>query len=216
MSDDDSRCPSCSKSRAVCVCDRLTKHDNQVALVVLRHPQEDDVELGTAPLLAAGLRRCFVQVGLSWPSLAGALAGTGLPSDPSGWAVVFPNKLDQVPEERRGDSALILDKRGALRPADAPPLVGLLVLDGTWTQGKALWWRNAWLLKLSRVVLHPKEPSIYGKLRKEPSRNHVSTLEAACDALVALGEPEAMRAELRRAMRTMVQRARDASSKPTA
>ena len=88
----------------------------------------------------------------------------------------------------------------------------MVVLDGTWTQAKALWWRNPWLLKLDRIVVQPKEPSIYGKLRKEPRAGFVSTLEAVADALAAHGEREEVSAALRRAMRTMVQRARDAPS----
>ena len=43
-----------------------------------------------------------------------------------------------------------------------------MLLDGTWSQAKALWWRNAWMLKCQRVILGPKRPSRYGKLRKEP------------------------------------------------
>jgi hypothetical protein len=60
----------------------------------------------------------------------------------------------------------------------------------------------------------PEEPSIYGKLRREPKKTSVSTLEAVADALVALGEPEATREQLRRLFRTMVQRARDALHEP--
>ena len=66
------------------------------------------------------------------------------------------------------------------------------------------------------MVLRPREPSIYGRARKEPRREHVSTLEAVADVLVALGEPEETRAQLRRVMRTMVQRARDAQAKDEA
>jgi DTW domain-containing protein YfiP len=87
---------------------------------------------------------------------------------------------------------------------------GVVALDGTWSQAKSLWWRNPWMLKLGRAIVHPREPSIYGKLRKEPRHDAVSTLESVADALVANGEPEALRADLRRAFRTMVQRARDA------
>ena len=58
-------------------------------------------------------------------------------------------------------------------------------------------------------MLHPKEPSIYGKLRQEPRREAVSTLESVADALVFNGEPKAVRDSLRRVFRTMVQRARD-------
>src|SRR5437899_208606 len=66
------------------------------------------------------------------------------------------------------------------------------------------------------ILLHPREPSIYGKLRRAPRREAVSTVEAIAEALVALGEPIEVRAQLLRIFRTLVQRARDsASSAPT-
>jgi DTW domain-containing protein YfiP len=111
----------------------------------------------------------------------------------------------------------VLDRHGAPLPTGEAPLEGLIVLDGTWSQAKTLWWRNAWLLKLARVGLVPREPSMYGKVRKEPRREWVSTLEAIGDVLPALGPAadrerlEASRTELRRLMRTMLQRVRDAA-----
>jgi DTW domain-containing protein len=42
-----------------------------------------------------------------------------------------------------------------------------------------LWWRNAWMLKCQRVILGPSHPSRYGKLRREPRRDGLSTIEAA-------------------------------------
>ena len=48
------------------------------------------------------------------------------------------------------------------------------MLDGTWSQAKALWWRNAWMLKCQRVILGPAQPSRYGKLRKEPRGDGLS------------------------------------------
>lgn len=206
--DTDDRCERCRKPRAICVCDRLTEIPTRTRVLVLQHPQEDDVLLGTAPLLAASLPRATVKIGLSWSSLSHA-AGEEL--DHARWAVIYPTKLAaDVPVAARTRPFLLLDKKGHLRPSSAPAIEGLVVLDGTWSQAKTLWWRNPWLLKLARVVLTPSEPSIYGRLRKEPRREHVSTLEAVADALVGLGEPEEAREQLRRAMRTMVQRARDA------
>jgi len=133
-------------------------------------------------------------------------------ADPHRWAVIYPTKLaGELPPEARAKEVLLLDRKGHLRGPDARALEGIVVLDGTWSQAKTLWWRNPWLLKLERVVLQPREPSIYGRTRKEPRREYVSTLEAVADVLVALGEPEESRAQLWRVMRTMVQRARDAS-----
>ena len=59
------------------------------------------------------------------------------------------------------------------------------------------------------MVLHPKEPSIYGRARKAPRKEALSTLESVAEALVANGETESIRSDLRRAFRTMLQRARD-------
>src|SRR5262247_4494389 len=56
---------------------------------------------------------------------------------------------------------------------------GVVLLDGTWSQAKALWWRNAWMLKCRRVILGPRRPSRYGRLRREPRRDSLSTIEAA-------------------------------------
>ena len=65
------------------------------------------------------------------------------------------------------------------------------MLDGTWSQAKTLWWRNPWVLKCRRLVLNPARPSLYGKLRREPRREGLATLEAAGLALARIeGRPE--------------------------
>jgi DTW domain-containing protein YfiP len=67
----------------------------------------------------------------------------------------------------------------------------VVLLDGTWSQAKALWWRNAWMLKCQRVILGPSHPSRYGKLRREPRRDGLSTIEAAALVLSRLeGRPD--------------------------
>ncbi|MCB9683711.1 MAG: DTW domain-containing protein [Alphaproteobacteria bacterium] len=195
-------CERCRKPTNVCVCDRCERVPCGVTVLVLQHPQEEDRVLGTVPLLEAvvGADR---RVGLSWANLAAARGG---PTE-GRWAVVWPQQLPEGAPVPEAGQVLHLDRAG--KPTDEK-LEGIVLLDGSWSQAKALWWRNAWLLKLDRIVLSPKEASIYGRLRREPRPTYVSTLEAAADALVALGEPEETRGALRRAMRTMVQRARDA------
>lgn len=162
---------------------------NKVKVVVLQHPQEPDKELGTAALLVRGLAQAELKVGLSWRSLR-SVAGEG--AVPSEWLVLYLGaKGKDFPEEvnfasTKGDPV-------------APPggIKGILVLDGTWTQAKALWWRNAWLTKLKRVVLHPRRPSLYGRLRKEPRAEAVSTIESVALALGRLDpDGKALRAHL--------------------
>jgi len=201
-------CPRCGKPPGVCICDRAKPVGTRLRVVILQHPQEDDALLGTARLVAVTLPRAEVRVGLSWASLDQAIGGRN--ADRDRWAVLAVAKLPvPVPEEARAEPVVLMERKGRVRDLKRPGLDGIIVLDGTWSQAKTLWWRNAWLLKLPRIVLRPREPSMYGRLRKEPRKEWVSTLEAVGDVLPALGEDEALRTNLRRLLRTLLQRARD-------
>jgi hypothetical protein len=192
----------------VCVCALVEPFATRVRVLVLQHPKEHDHVLGSAGLLAQCLPWVRLAVGLSWPSLAAAADDPKV--EPRRWAVIFPDGEERGSVREAGGIAYrLVGPRGE----DATPhgLDGLVALDGTWSHAKSLWWRNPWLLKLARLTLLPREPSIYGRLRPEPKREYVSTLEAVADALVLTGEPEATRGALRRVFRTLVQRVRDAS-----
>jgi tRNA-uridine aminocarboxypropyltransferase len=179
-------CPHCLKPKPLCICDGVKPIDNRIALLIIQHPQEQDRALGTARLAAQHFKHAVVKVGLSWPSLAKAL---GRPvSDPTRWAVLYLGSakaadLDTDSEvvaiDRKG--ALEADQRGILKSIE-----GVVLLDGTWSQAKALWWRNAWMLKCQRVILNPRQPSRYGELRREPRRDGLSTIEAAGLLIAAL------------------------------
>jgi DTW domain-containing protein len=148
---------------------------NVVRVVVLQHPQEPDKELGSAALLVRGLDNAELKVGLSWRNLKAAV---GEEAQPSEWVVLYLGAKGNVfPEEVN-----FATTKGLPTPP-VPGIKGLIVLDGTWTQAKALWWRNAWLTKLKRIVLNPQAPSRYGRLRKEPRKEAVSTLESVALAL---------------------------------
>ncbi|MBL8994133.1 MAG: DTW domain-containing protein, partial [Spirochaetia bacterium] len=79
----------------------------------------------------------------------------------------------------------------------------------TWSQAKTLWWRNPWLLKLKRAVLLPREGSMYGKLRREPRKECLSTIESIASALDAVGEEKEIGSELRSTFRKLLQKYRD-------
>src|SRR5215471_9689736 len=168
-------CPHCGKPLPLCICDSVTPIESRISLLILQHPQEQDRALGTARLTAMHFKDAVVRIGLSWPSLSKAL---GRPvADPSRWAVLYLGSakvadLDTTEEvvaiDRKGE--VEDNQRGVLRDIE-----GVVLLDGTWSQAKALWWRNAWMLKCQRVILGPRQPSRYGHLRKEPRRDGLST-----------------------------------------
>ncbi len=178
-------CPRCEKPLPLCVCADIQPLDNKIALLILRHPQEQDKALGTARLTALHFKNAVFKTGLSWPSLSKALGRT---ADPKRWATLYLGSADPgvlAP----GREILALDAKGKLLPAQDNALAGIegvIVLDGTWSQAKTLWWRNAWLLKSRRVVLAPARPSLYGKLRREPRKAALSTLESVAILLSRL------------------------------
>jgi hypothetical protein len=145
-----------------------------------------------------------MKIGLSWPNLSKALGRDAVHGN---WGALYLGGQSEKPkpEQTKPDRLTILGKAGkVLRPSEAE-LEGIVVLDGTWAQAKTMWWRNAWLLKLKRLVLHPSRPSLYGKLRKEPRRESLSTIESVAEALEALGEeprvPETLRAHFQELLR---------------
>ncbi len=120
-----------------------------------------------------------VKIGLSWPSLSKALGRKV--DDPSRWAVLYLGSA-KVADLDTDAEIVAINRKGEVEPhqrAILSDIEGIVLLDGTWSQAKALWWRNAWMLKCQRVILGPKRPSRYGKLRKEPRGDGLSTIEAA-------------------------------------
>jgi DTW domain-containing protein YfiP len=158
--------------------DGVRQIDNRIALLILQHPQEQDNVLGTARLTVASLSNVTFKIGLSWASLAKAL---GRGADPKRWAILHLGSAHAA-DFPKGREVVVLDKKGAALPDQDKELAhieGVVVFDGTWSQAKTLWWRNAWVLKGKRVALNPKRPSLYGNLRREPRREGLSTIEAA-------------------------------------
>ena len=152
--------------------------DNRLFLLILQHPQEKRHALATAGLTCAVLKQAELIVGLSWPNLPRAL---GRRADVKGWAVLYLGSARPAALGMRRE-VIALDRRGgpaADQEAMLRGLEGVVLLDGSWGEAKTLWWRNPWLLKLRRLVLNPQHHSRLGRLRREPRREALSTLEAA-------------------------------------
>jgi len=164
--------------------------DNRVFLLILQHPREKREALATAALTAGRLARAALAVGLSWANLGHAL---GRPADPRRWAVLYLGSARPKAFGLTRD-VIALDRHGepeADQPVMLRDLGGVVLLDGSWSEAKALWWRNPWLLKLRRLVLDPQRPSHYNRVRREPRREALSTIEAAALLLKRIeGRPQ--------------------------
>ncbi len=209
VSADVADCPRCHKPLPLCICDTVVPLQSRLSLLILQHPQEQDRALGTARLTALHFANAVVKVGLSWPSLAKAL---GRPvADPSRWAVLYLGSAKAATLDP-GKEVVALNRKGEMaenQRAILERIEGVVLLDGTWSQAKALWWRNPWMLKCQRVILGPKRPSAYGELRREPRRDGLSTLEAAALLISALEKRPDTAAALKAAFGRMLARFRE-------
>ncbi len=146
-------------------------------MVILQHPRERTVPIGTARMASLCLPNAELHVGIDWsgsPVLASAL------SDPRPAVLLYPGPgaIDVVHDPPRGP-------------------VTLIVVDGTWSQTRKVVRRNPELAALPRYAFSPPTPGEY-RIRKEPDALCVSTIEALVHVLGALGgDPERCQAMLR-------------------
>jgi DTW domain-containing protein YfiP len=202
-------CPHCGKPLPLCICDSIARIESRISLLILQHPQEQDRALGTARLTALHFKNAVLKIGLSWPSLSKAL---GRPvADPSRWAVLYLGSAKASDLDTESEIVAVNRKgeREDNQRAILNGIEGIVLLDGTWSQAKALWWRNPWMLKCQRIILGPRRPSRYGQLRREPRRDGLSTIEAAAMLLAALEKRPDMAAALNESFERMLARYRE-------
>ncbi len=201
-------CETCLKDKALCVCDSIRPQKTRLHVLILQHPQEPDKDLGSARLAHLALPNSTLKIGLSWPNLKKAL---GRETQASRWAVLYLGSgiKGAKPSTGKGPALHFVTKSGQVAPSPKPEeLEGIVVLDGTWSQAKALWWRNAWLLKLRRAILDSPYRSQYRELRKEPRKECLSTIESIAESLAALGEPKEVDQNLKQLFQSLLDKKR--------
>jgi len=151
-----------------CFCDRITTLPTLTRILLLQHPREQRVAIGTARMAQLALPNARLRVGLDFaadPDVAAALA-----ESPASY-VLFPGPdatpIEQLPRDRA---------------------VTLVVLDGTWWQARKLLKLNPTIAALPRVAFRPHRPSAY-VIRREPAAFCVSTIEALAEVLKVI-EPD--------------------------
>ncbi len=118
------------------------------------------------------LNHSKIFVGLSWPSFKTV---TGPDEIPSQWGILYLKGNTG----RSNDPVEIINRKRQKLGLKDIHLRGIIALDGSWKQAKALWWRNSWLLKLNRITLNPEHPSLRNQTKKEG----LSTIESIAFAL---------------------------------
>ena len=170
-------CGRCRRPVRVCYCAALPTLATRTKVVILQHPRERDMPIGTARMAKLCLPESELHVGIRWGESAAFATAISDPARP----------------------AILLSPGPTARDILSDPPVGpvtLVVVDGTWSQAKTVVRDNPCLQGLPRYAFATPEPSQY-RIRKEPRAEYVSTIEALMHVLGVLeGDPARFRALL--------------------
>lgn len=160
----------CRRPQRACYCAHLVCLPTRTRVVILQHPRERDMPIGTAHMATLCLPNSELHVGVDWSRSSALQRALTDPERPA--VLLYP-----------GEGAADLKREPPPGPCT------LVVLDGTWWQARKLLRSNPNLAALPRVAFVPEQPSEY-RIRREPEETYVSTIEALAEVLPAL-EPGA-------------------------
>jgi DTW domain-containing protein len=160
-------CPRCRRPLAVCYCAALVSLETRTRVVLLQHPRERRVPIGTARIAHLCLPGSELHVGVDFESDPGVRAAL----DRKPTYLLFP-----------GPDATDLDELLGRGPAPSGPIT-LVVVDGTWWLARKLLKLNPSLAALPQIRFTPAAPSRYHQIRREPAGHCVATIEALAEVL---------------------------------
>ncbi|HET7505516.1 MAG TPA: tRNA-uridine aminocarboxypropyltransferase [Kofleriaceae bacterium] len=170
-------CARCRRPASVCYCRALPHLDTATRVVILQHPRERDMPIGTARMASLCLGGAELHVGVRWGDSAPLARALADPARPPILLYPGPGARDILRDPPRGP-------------------VTLVVVDGTWSQARTVVRDNPVLQALPRYAFATPEPSQY-RIRREPRVEYVSTIEALMHVLGLLeGDPARFRSLL--------------------
>jgi len=159
-------CANCARPVAVCWCAHLPRIQTSTPVLVLQHPREERVAIGTARMASPCLPNATLVVGVEVDDEPSVVSALGDPDRPAILLWPGPDARDLTLDPPRGP-------------------VTLVVVDGTWALAKKLVRVNPRIGALPRYALAPSGPSEY-RIRREPRAECLSTIEAIQLALGVL------------------------------
>src|SRR5689334_2915806 len=82
-------CARCRRPESVCYCRHVTALETKTRVVLLQHPRERDVPIGTARMASLCLPNAELHVGVHWQGSAALASALGDPNRPA--ALLYPH-----------------------------------------------------------------------------------------------------------------------------
>lgn len=185
-------CPSCLRPQQTCICCWVAPIAHAVEVLILQHPLEEKHAKGSARLLHLSLPNSRLVVGEIFDERE---LKTLLSAQNKQAALLYPDTPD--------DANLTQPSTPLDMTRTDPKELLLVVLDGTWRKSRKMLYANPLLQTLPRLALSDAADSQY-LIRKARSAHQLSTLEAACYALMQLENDNTKYAPLLGAFKSFV------------
>ena len=180
-------CLKCGKANLACICQWITSISNETEVVILQHSSESKRPMGTAKILALSLSNCVCFVGEDFSQhtdLNALLADVDVESAvlyPSAESIEIDDWLQQYSLKPNKIGPYSVEKTQTVTQLKPTHLTKskkrLILLDGTWKKAYKIWQLSTNLHYLVRVQLPENLEGNY-RIRKAPSTQHLSTVEA--------------------------------------
>tara|TARA_B100000767_G_scaffold46906_1_gene41589 strand:- start:421 stop:1125 length:705 start_codon:yes stop_codon:yes gene_type:complete len=175
-------CLACKRPEKACICNFIVKITNEIPVIVLQHPKEENHMKGTVALLSRSLQSCDVIVAEN---------------------VDLVEKFDDLQKKRQlvllypSEQATMLSaltmpncvytEQNNVEAGNKFKPLSLVIIDGTWKKAYRMFTLSKKLQGLPQVCL-PKSIACSGNysIRKVAKKNALSSLEATCYALAML------------------------------
>jgi DTW domain-containing protein YfiP len=182
-------CATCQRPQRTCICHWITRVEPLTEVLILQHPLEVADAKGSARLLHLCLPGSRMVTG----ELFEEQELKALLQAPFDDRHVGTESLQTVRHtvllypDTPNDQVITMSKPPVLDPAllRDPAELRLIVLDGTWRKSRKMLYLNPLLQQLPRLALRNPPASQY-LIRKAHDPGQLSTLEAACYALMQL------------------------------
>lgn len=154
-------CKNCNKVLDACYCEKIHKFENQIKLIILQHPSETNHALNSARIAHLSFlnSELFIGEDFSQHEKLNHILKTNT------CYLLFPGNGNQKVESISFEENM-----------------ALIVIDGTWKKAKKIFFSSTNLHQINQIEFSNHYESRY-KIRKEPKKSYLSTLEAVTFAL---------------------------------
>lgn len=170
-------CDQCDFLKSRCLCDTIKSVHNQTQLVILQHPSETKHPLNTVRIMSKSFKNILIFKGEDFNQHQ--LLNEILANPENNVLLLYPGPQSQTLSSKSFES---------VQQKNQKPITHLIVIDGTWRKAKKIFLTSQNLQMLETCKLSEVSSTEY-KIRKAPTPDSLSTLEATVEAL-AIIEPQ--------------------------